>query len=153
MYTRFRGINSVSMDSKGRIAIPVMYRNYLTEERGACLIITIDTNDKCLLLYPQPEWEEIEKKVEALPSFDPQARRIQRLLIGYATQVDMDKQGRILLPSMLRDYASIDKQVVLVGQGKRFEIWAKDQWDIMSKQLQTTQHSTDISSAMKDISL
>lgn len=153
MRTRFRGINSVNMDSKGRIAIPVKYRNYLLEERGACLIITIDTNDKCLLLYPLPEWEEIEKQVEALPSFDQQARRLQRLLIGYATEVDVDKQGRILLPVMLRDYAELDKQVVLVGQGKRFELWSKDSWEKTTLQLQNAEPSSDVSESMKGISL
>tara|TARA_Y100000992_G_C21196751_1_gene458313 strand:+ start:235 stop:657 length:423 start_codon:yes stop_codon:yes gene_type:complete len=140
------------MDSKGRIAIPVKYRNYLLQERGACLVVTIDTNDKCLLLYPLPEWEEIEKQIESLPSFDQQARRIQRLLIGYATEVDMDKNGRILLSPMLRDYADLDKQLVLVGQGKRFELWSKKIWDETTKELHN-RSSDEVPESMKWLSL
>ncbi|MBF13550.1 MAG: cell division/cell wall cluster transcriptional repressor MraZ [Legionellales bacterium] len=152
MQTRFRGISAVNMDSKGRIAIPVKYRNYLLQERGACLVVTIDTNDKCLLLYPLPEWEEIEKQIESLPSFDQQARRIQRLLIGYATEVDMDKNGRILLSPMLRDYADLDKQLVLVGQGKRFELWSKKIWDETTKELHN-RSSDEVPESMKWLSL
>ena len=125
----FRGINEVILDAKGRMAIPTRYRSLLEEEDHSKLVITIDTEDKCLLLYPFLVWEEIEKKVEALPSFNKLTRRIQRLLIGHATEVEFDGNGRILVPPLLREYAHLDKNVILVGQGKKFEIWAKEIWD------------------------
>ena len=126
----FRGINEIVLDTKGRLAVPTRYRNLLQEENHSKLVITIDTEDKCLLLYPLLVWEEIEKKVEALPSFNKLTRRIQRLLIGHATEVEFDGNGRILIPPLLREYAALDKNVILVGQGKKFEIWAKEVWEI-----------------------
>ncbi len=125
----FRGINEVILDAKGRMAIPTRYRNLLEEEDNSKLVVTIDTEDKCLLLYPLLVWEEIEKKVEALPSFNKLTRRIQRLLIGHATEVEFDGNGRILVPPLLREYAHLDKNIILVGQGKKFEIWAKEIWN------------------------
>lgn len=125
----FRGINEIILDAKGRLAIPTRYRNSLQETEHSKLIVTIDTEDKCLLLYPFLVWEEIEKKVEALPTFNKLTRRIQRLLIGHATEVEFDSNGRILIASPLREYASLDKNVMLVGQGKKFEIWAKELWE------------------------
>ena len=92
------------------------------------MIVTIDTEEACLLLYPLAEWEIIEQKIEALPSFQKVSRRIQRLLIGHATEVEMDGNGRILLPALLRDYAHLDKEVILLGQGKKFEIWDNVKW-------------------------
>lgn len=124
----FRGINAVHIDAKGRVAIPMRYRQRLEEAKNQ-LVVTIDTEDPCLLLYPLPDWELLEYKIENLPSFNRIARRIQRLLIGHATEVEMDGNGRILLPSLLREYARLDKQIILVGQGKKFEIWSDKLWD------------------------
>lgn len=92
------------------------------------IVVTIDTGEKCLLLYPLYEWEIVQRKLEGLPNIIENARRLQRLLIGHATDVDMDGQGRILLPAMLRDFASLEKKLVLVGQGNKLEIWAADHW-------------------------
>lgn len=125
----FRGINAVNLDAKGRMAMPVRYRTQLQEEAQGQLVITIDTEEKCLLLYPLPMWEEIEKKIEALPSFNQITRRIQRLLIGHATEMELDGNGRILVPPLLREYAKLDKRVILVGQGKKFEIWDEKLWN------------------------
>lgn len=124
----FRGINAVNLDSKGRLAIPTRYREELLQSTSGGLVVTIDTEAKCLLMYPMVEWEVIEAKIQALPSFNKAARRIQRLLIGHATEVDMDANGRILLPPLLRDYAELDKQTMLVGQGKKFELWSDRNW-------------------------
>jgi MraZ protein len=125
----FRGINGVNIDAKGRIVMPTRYRERLQLDSNSAVVLTIDTEERCLLLYPLPEWEEIEKKLAALPSFNPAARRIQRLLIGHATDVEMDGHGRILLPPLLREYAGLSKQAVLVGQGKKFELWDQAHWD------------------------
>lgn len=121
-------MNSVHLDAKGRMGIPARYRLRIEQEAKNQLIVTIDTEETCLLLYPLSQWEVIERKIEALPSFNEVARRIQRLLIGHATEVELDTNGRILLPALLREYAKLDKEVMLIGQGKKFEIWAEKEW-------------------------
>ena len=124
----FRGINAINLDDKGRLSIPKRYRERLQLDTAGQLVVTIDTETNCLLLYPMTAWEEIEAKIEALPSFNKATRRIQRLLLGHATEVDMDKQGRILLPTLLREYAHIERKSILLGQGKKFEIWDEQTW-------------------------
>ena len=91
------------------------------------LVVTVD-RDHCLLLYPLPEWEVLERKLVKLPSLNKQARRLQRLLIGHATEMELDGNGRILLPPPLREFAELDKRIVLIGQGNKFEIWNEAQW-------------------------
>lgn len=125
----FRGVNALQLDDKGRMTIPAHHRDALKVDSEGQLVITIDTEERCLLLYPLSEWEGIEHKIERLPSFNPAARRIQRLLIGHATEVELDTQGRLLLPPLLRDYAGLQKGVVLIGQGKKFEIWDQKRWN------------------------
>jgi len=124
----FRGINAVNIDTKGRFAMPTRYREALQARANNQLVITIDTEVNCLLVYPFSEWEIIESKIEALPSFNQAARRIQRLLIGHATELELDAQGRLLVPPLLRQYAAIEKRMMLVGQGKKFELWSETQW-------------------------
>ena len=92
----FRGIYELNLDVKGRLAIPTRYREALVGDIRAPLIVTIDTEEACLLLYPKTVWENIEAQLQKLPSFNAQARRIQRLLIGHATEVDLDNSGRII---------------------------------------------------------
>jgi len=124
----FRGVNQINMDAKGRMVIPARYREKIAACCDGQLVATIDTEERCLLLYPLEEWEAIQEKIEALPSFNPAARRIQRLLIGHATDIDMDGNGRLLLPAPLREYAELDKKLVLLGQGQKFEIWSESRW-------------------------
>ncbi len=124
----FRGLNLINLDLKGRFAMPARYREILQGLCNGKLIATIDTEQKCLLIYPEPAWLEIEKKLALLPSFDLQARRIQRLLIGHATDVEWDSAGRLLLPPPLRDYAGLEKEIALVGQGNKFEVWSEVEW-------------------------
>lgn len=123
----FRGPTPLALDGKGRLAIPTKYRDVLMQRCGGHLVVTLDPSN-CLLLYPFPEWEPIEKKLNALPSFNPVSRMMQRILVGSATDVEMDSAGRILLPSLLRDRARLEKDVVLVGQGNKFEIWSAIDW-------------------------
>jgi len=125
----FRGVNPINLDGKGRLAIPARYRESIGDHCEGRLVATIDPDSRCLLLYPQPEWDEIQAKIEALPSFNPVARRIQRLLIGHATDLDMDAAGRLLLPAPLREYAGLEKRIVLLGQGRKFEIWSEELWN------------------------
>jgi len=126
----FRGLTSLNVDVKGRIIVPTQYRQAITEEANGQMVITIDTEDRCLLLYPLHQWRVIEERLGQLPTFQPAARRIQRLLIGHATELELDRNGRILLPALLREYAGLDKTIMLVGQGKRFEIWGEAQWQL-----------------------
>lgn len=126
----FRGVNGVNIDVKGRIVMPTRYRDRLQQESRGCVVLTIDTEERCLLLYPIGAWEEIEDKLAALPSFNSAARRIQRLLIGHATEAEIDSHGRILLPPLLREYAGLSKRVMLVGQGKKFELWDEEHWQV-----------------------
>jgi len=124
----FRGINPINMDAKGRMAIPSRYREQLNAHCAGHMVATIDTESRCLLLYPVNEWEKIQQKIEALPSYDKNARRIQRLLLGHATDIDMDANGRLLISGPLRAYAQLDKKIVLLGQGKKFEVWSEELW-------------------------
>lgn len=122
----FRGVNPLNLDAKGRLAVPSRYREALRQACGGQLVVTVDR--ECLLLYPLPAWEEIERKLISLPTFNPKVRRMQRLLVGHATEVELDGAGRILLPQPLRAFAGLEKEVVLIGQGHRFEIWNAELW-------------------------
>lgn len=151
----FRGITAVNLDPKGRLAMPVRYRQYLLERDQGNLVVTVDTEQRCLLLYPLATWENIEAQLESLPSFDPAARRIQRLLIGHATEVEMDGQGRILLPPLLREYAVMGKKIVLVGQGKKLELWDEGLWQTSREQWLNQQDGlpSELSVELKSIAL
>lgn len=124
----FLGSHSISMDAKGRLAIPARIRESLVELCAGKLVVTAHTEERCLLVYPEPQWLEILPKIEALPSFNKVARRTQRLLIGYATPLEVDANGRVLLPPTLREYAQLDKKLMLVGQGKKLELWSEEGW-------------------------
>jgi len=124
----FRGVTQLSLDSKGRIAIPARYRGELVSKCSGHLIVTADPS-KCLLVYPQPAWEPIEQRLNSLSSFDSKTRSLQRLLIGNASDVEMDSAGRILVAPPLRRFAGLSKEVVLVGQGEKFELWDEEQWN------------------------
>ena len=123
----FRGVNTVNLDSKGRLAIPTKYRDQLQQLSDGQMVVTVD-RDGCLLLYPLPEWEEIERKLARLSSFQKQSRKLQRLLIGHATECEMDGNGRILLSQPLREFAGLEKAIVLIGQSNKFEIWSESIW-------------------------
>lgn len=130
----FRGINAITIDSKGRLAIPTRYRTELGGEEKIPLVVTIDTEETCLLLYTAKQWQVIEDNLQKLPSFNAAARRIQRLLIGHATDIEMDVNGRILLPNVLRNYAQLEKNVVMIGQGNKFEVWNEALWESKREQ-------------------
>jgi transcriptional regulator MraZ len=125
----FRGGTSISLDSKGRLAVPAKYREELMSFCIGRLVVTADPS-RCLLVYPQPVWEPIEQKLNSLSSFNPQIRSLQRLLVGNACDVEMDSAGRILVPPLLRQFAGLSKEVVLVGQGAKFELWDDEKWNL-----------------------
>ncbi len=123
----FRGATSLSLDVKGRLAVPAKHRDALQTQCAGNLVLTAHPH-RCLLLYPQPAWEPIQAKMMALSSFDKQSSALQRLLVGYAEDVAMDSAGRLLISPTLREFAGLEKQVMLVGQGSRFELWNVDAW-------------------------
>ncbi len=123
-----RGATKITVDAKGRIAIPTRYREQLITRADGHLVATID-RDNCLLIYPLPDWEEIERKLVRLPALNEQSRRLLRLMVGHATDLDMDGHGRVLLPKELRDFATLERQAMLVGQGNKFELWNEQRWN------------------------
>ncbi len=133
----FRGVNNISLDAKGRMAIPTRFRESLRSSCASQLVITVDT-DRCLLIYPLPEWQEIEHKLVKLPSLNKAARDLLRMLMGNATDVEMDGQGRILIPPALRDYAKLEKKAVMIGQGHKFELWNEESWNSRLSEWQET---------------
>ncbi|MCX8600398.1 MULTISPECIES: division/cell wall cluster transcriptional repressor MraZ [unclassified Gilliamella] len=120
----FSGAISVNLDSKGRMAIPTRYREFLSEG----MVCTIGLYHPCLTLYSLSEWQQIEKQLSTLSSVVEAERRIKRLLLGYATECPMDSAGRILLPPTLRTYAKLEKHTMFVGQSNKFEIWDEAIW-------------------------
>lgn len=124
----FRGIHSVNMDAKGRLAVPAKFRDLLGDASSGQLVVTIDPVARCLAVYPLPYWEEIQSKIEKLPSLNPNAKRMQRLFIGHASDCELDANGRFLIPPPLRVYASLEKKLVLLGQGQKVEIWSEELW-------------------------
>jgi len=128
------------------MALPTRYRERLMSRCDGHMVVTVD-RDSCLLLYPLPEWEEIERKLVRLPSLNSQARRLQRLLIGHATECELDGSGRILLPSPLREFASLERRIVLIGQGNKFEIWDENTWAERRDDWLAEQHDDEVLSS------
>ena len=129
----FRGVNNLTLDAKGRLAVPARYRERLAEVCDGKLVVTIDRG-YYLLIYPLPTWEEIETKLVRLPSLHPQVRELQRLLVGHASEISMDSHGRMLLPAELREFAKLERDVVLLGLMNKFELWDKSAWDARREQ-------------------
>ena len=120
----FMGEFQHNIDPKGRLIIPARFREGL----GDRFIVTKGL-DNCLFVYPQQEWTEVEQKLKSLPFTRADARAFVRFFFSGATECDIDKQGRILLPNNLREYAKLDKETMVVGVSTRVEIWSKDEWD------------------------
>lgn len=152
--TMFRGIHQVSVDAKGRLSLPARLRDDFAHYDEQGVVVTIDPASRCLLLYPLSEWERIQEKLDKLPSFQPQARRLQRLLVGHATDLDIDSAGRILLPIPLRDFAKLERKVTLLGQGNKIEIWSQAEWDAQREEYLSQDAIDDLQlETVMDISL
>ena len=149
----FRGVSKVTLDAKGRLAIPSRYRERLESRSEGHLIVTVD-RDYCLLIYPLPDWEEIERKLIRLPSLNKDARQLQRLMLGHAAELEMDSHGRILLPRELREFASLVRRATLIGQGKKFELWDEDNWSARRDEwLAGGNETTDLPAELETLSL
>ena len=151
----FRGATMVNLDSKGRLAVPTRYRDLLNEESQGQMVCTIDLHQPCLLLYPLPEWEIIEQKLSRLSSMNPAERRVQRLLLGHASECQMDSTGRLLVATTLRQHASLVKEVMLVGQLNKFELWDEQTWyQKVKEDIDAEQSAQDtLSERLQDLSL
>lgn len=140
----FMGRYNHTIDPKGRLSIPSKYREILGEE-----FVVSKGMDGCLFVYANEDWNEFEKKLTSLPLINKEARSFARFFLAGAATVEVDKQGRILLPANLRDFAGLDKDVVLVGVGSRIEIWSKDKWEAVS----ADDNMDDITAAMEGLGL
>lgn len=150
----FRGVTILNLDAKGRMAVPTKYRERLQTQAEGQLVVTLDMSDPCLLIYPVAEWEDIERKLVRLPSLNKQAARLKRLLLGHASEVDMDSHGRILLPPALRELVKLDKRVILLGQGNKFEVWDEQTWnDRRDQWLDETVTDEGLSDELESLSL
>ena len=150
----FRGINPINLDAKGRVALPAKYRDRVTDRCDGHMVLTVHPFDHCLLLYPLTDWEVIEAQVNALPnSTSRQARRLQHLMVGYATELDLDAANRLLLPAMHRDHAELDKRLILVGQGQKFEVWNEARWTSMTEAYLNEPVDADASVELTNLSL
>lgn len=124
----FLGTTTLTLDAKGRIAIPARYRAQLNESCDGKLVISYNPLDKCLPIWPYDEWLECERKMEAVQDQSEQFRAFQRLLYSYTNQVDMDSNGRVLVPQSSREEIGMEKSAVLIGHGKKFELWSEEKW-------------------------
>lgn len=120
----FMGTYNHTIDAKGRLIIPSKFRDALGDE-----FVVTRGMDGCLFVFDNKEWQAFEEKLHTLPMMDKEARQFTRYFLAGAASVEVDKQGRILLPGLLREFADITKDVVLIGMGRRIEIWSKDRWN------------------------
>jgi MraZ protein len=123
----FRGRSAHTLDAKGRIRIPTRFRDILKTRYEDRFVIT--NLDRCLIAYPLQEWEIIEEKLGSLSLVRQDVKAFQRFFISGATECNFDKQGRILIPQTLREHASLEREVILAGMLRSFEVWSKDLWD------------------------
>ncbi len=130
----YRGASAITLDSKNRITIPTRYREELFADCQGKMVCTVDIQHPCLLLYPLPEWEEIELKLCNLSSMNSQERLLQQVLLGNASDCEIDKSGRLLINGPLRQHAGLEKSLMLVGQLRKFEIWTESAWQAQMQQ-------------------
>ena len=128
--------------------MPAKYRDAITESAHGQIVITVDHADKCLLVYPMDQWEKVERTLMSLPNMNRRVRNMQRLILGHAAELELDAQGRVLLPAPLREYAGLGKKAVLVGQSTKFELWDADVWssarDMWLQEAQSDDEADDI---------
>ena len=123
------GNNNINLDTKGRLAVPTKYRNDLALACAGKMVLARSPRERCLWLYPLPVWEEIQAKIVAMPSGNKGAERYRHVLLGTAEVLEMDGSGRFLIKESLREMVGLNKEVSLIGQGNKFEIWNRAEWD------------------------
>lgn len=146
----FYGSHAINMDAKGRVAIPARIRELLQQCCQGCVVLTAHTENRCLHLFPKNYWQEILPSIEDLPSFNKVSRRAKLLLIGHASELEMDGNGRILVPPTLRDYGTLQKKLLLVGQGKGLELWSEEKF---SEYIDASGDEEEMPEGMKSLAL
>lgn len=146
----FYGSHAISMDAKGRIAIPTKVRESLQSACNGQIVLTAHTESRCLHVFPETHWQEILPTIEGLPSFNKVSRRAKLLLIGHAGQLEIDANGRVLIPSTLREYAGLEKKILLVGQGAGLELWSEERF---AEYIDTDISDDEMPEAMKSLAL
>ena len=149
----FRGVHSLSVDAKGRIKIPTRHQTQIDKICKSKMVLSIHPEDNCLLLYPLEDWQILEKKVSTLPSLNIHTKRLKRKLIGHATDCELEKASRVLIPATLREYANIDKKIIMSGQGHNFELWDEDTWNKQLNNLDYLSKKQDIPPEITQLSL
>jgi MraZ protein len=149
----FRGAAKVTLDDKGRMVLPTRQRQRALERGEGKLVVTVD-RDRCLLIYPLPDWEQLEARLMSLPSLQERSRRLQRLMVGHATEIELDGQGRLLLTPELRDFAGLQRHAMLIGQGNRLELWDEARWNERRDfWLKSEETASDLSAELDSLSL
>jgi len=127
----FSGKYYYTIDPKGRIIIPAPFREIISSNYSSKLYITNDVFERCLHIYPLEEWTKLEEKVRQLPRMQEEVRYFMRRVIASAQEVEVDKQGRILVPAALREDAGLNSEIVIVGQLENIELWDRGEWDLV----------------------
>jgi MraZ protein len=151
----FRGFFTVSIDAKGRVALPTRFREQLRVETSATVIMTVNPWDRCLWFYPLAEWERVDTKLLSLPDGDPASRRAKQVLRGYATDCEFDGQGRILVSGEHRNFAGLQHKAALLGQGNKLELWDAGAWERQRDEwlAQIDSRTAPVSGVLQDLSL
>jgi MraZ protein len=151
----FLGANALTLDAKGRMAIPAKYRDALSPAGQTRLVLTINPRDACLWLYPEAIWTPIAEQIAALPPLKPENRALQRLLLGSACALEIDAQGRIAVSNELRAHAGLTKKMMLIGLGRKFELWDSAAWaEVNTKNLAAAQQAdSEISAELSELKL
>ncbi|HEY4341263.1 MAG TPA: division/cell wall cluster transcriptional repressor MraZ [Steroidobacteraceae bacterium] len=123
----FRGAAKVTLDVKGRMVLPTRVRDMLARAGGDQLVATVD-RDHCVMIYPLAEWQKVQDDLLSLPNLHSETRWLQRLMVGYATDLDIDGHGRVLIPPELRDFTGLQRDALLLGQGNHLELWDESAW-------------------------
>jgi len=124
----FHGVNNISLDVKGRLAVPACHREQLATNGEKELMVTLAHRGTCLLLYPLSEWQVIEQRLVKLSDLNDSAYRLKQILLGHASKCELDGSGRIRIPPALREHLEIGKRAALVGMGNKIEIWQEERW-------------------------
>jgi MraZ protein len=146
----FRGATKVTLDEKGRVVIPTHQRERLKARGEGQVVVTTDHKDPCLLIYGLPDWEPIQSRIMAMNVLAPQARRLQRLMVGHATDIQLDSSGRLLLSAELREYAGLERGAMLLGQGTHLELWDEARWYERRDQWLKSEQTADTPAAAPD---
>lgn len=139
----FQGVNNINMDAKGRMAMPTRLREPLQAHCQGQLVVTVDNYAPCLVIFPLPEWKIAAAEIQAMPSIKPEIRRFKRLVLGFASDLQLDGNGRILLPQPLREHAKLEKKLKLVGLGHKLELWSEELLQSEYEQAVEDAHSGD----------